>query len=142
MVNFHNETENLPGPKETKVAANWLTDIAKDHKKEVVNLSYVFCTDDYLLSLNQKHLNHDTYTDIITFNNADNEHQIEADIFISLERVKENASTFNTTYQNELHRVLVHGLLHLLGNNDKTPGEKKKMTELENNALSNLKRFT
>ena len=92
------------------------------------SLSYIFCTDEYLLTVNKQYLNHDTYTDIITFDNSEIEGFVTGDIFISTERVLENAAKFSTTEEQELHRVMIHGALHLLGYKDKSLADKKKMT--------------
>ena len=92
------------------------------------SLSYIFCADEYLLTVNKQYLNHDTYTDIITFDNSEVEGFVTGDIFISTERVLENAAKFSTTEEQELHRVMIHGALHLLGYKDKSLADKKKMT--------------
>ena len=95
------------------------------------NVSYVFGSDEWLLEINQKFLNHDTYTDIITFDQSDSEDELDGEIYISLDRVRENAQKFEVTFEKELHRVMVHGLLHLAGFSDKTEEEKKLMREKE-----------
>ncbi len=94
-------------------------------------LNYIFCSDAYLLNINQQYLNHDTYTDIITFDNSETDGKIAGDIFISAERIAENALKFNVNDDTEMHRVIIHGALHLLGYKDKTPADKKLMTEKE-----------
>ena len=99
-------------------------------------LTYVFCSDAYLLPMNQQYLDHDTYTDIITFDNSEVEGDIVGDIFISVERVRENAAKFNITETDELHRVIIHGALHLLGYTDKSVVTKKKMTQKEDECLA------
>jgi len=99
-------------------------------------LNYIFCSDAYLLQINQQYLNHDTYTDIITFDNSETEKVITGDIFISIERIRENAAKYNITEADELHRVIIHGALHLLGYKDKTAVTKQKMTEKEDFYLS------
>src|SRR6185312_7511210 len=91
-------------------------------------LNYIFCSDSYLLQINQQYLDHDTYTDIVTFDNSDIAKTITGDIFISIDRIRENASKFGVTEANEVHRVIIHGALHLLGYKDKSPADKKKMT--------------
>src|SRR5690606_38906062 len=101
-------------------------------------LSFIFCNDAYLLSINQQYLNHDTYTDIITFDNSEKETIISGDIFISLDRIEENAALFEVTKIHELHRVIIHGVLHLCGYRDEKKGEKILMTEKENFYLSKL----
>ncbi len=108
----------------------WLNEVAKQEGKKILELSYVFCSDDYLLQINQAYLNHDTLTDIVTFDNSEDQKKIEGDIFISIDRVKENGEKLGTS-ENELERVMVHGLLHLLGYKDKKKEEKALMTEKE-----------
>lgn len=108
----------------------WLNEVAKQEGKKILELSYVFCSDDYLLQINQEYLNHDTLTDIVTFDNSEDPKKIEGDIFISIDRVKENGEKLGTT-ETELERVMVHGLLHLLGYKDKKKEDKALMTEKE-----------
>ncbi len=100
------------------------------------NINYIFCSDNHLLSINKQYLNHDSFTDIITFDHSEQKIELEADIFISIERIKENSSTLNKNFDDELHRVIIHGLLHLFGLKDKTEGEKKVMREKEDACLS------
>jgi rRNA maturation RNase YbeY len=104
--------------------------VAKQEGKKILELSYVFCSDDYLLQINQEYLNHDTLTDIVTFDNSEDPKKIEGDIFISIDRVKENGEKLGTS-ETELERVMVHGLLHLLGYKDKKKEDKALMTEKE-----------
>ncbi len=108
----------------------WLNEVAKQEGKKILELSYVFCSDEYLLKINQEYLNHDTLTDIVTFDNSEDPKKIEGDIFISIERVKENGEKLGTS-ATELERVMVHGLLHLLGYKDKKKEDKALMTEKE-----------
>ncbi|MCE4217963.1 MULTISPECIES: rRNA maturation RNase YbeY [Aquirufa] len=108
----------------------WLNEVAKQEGKKILELSYVFCSDDYLLQINQEYLNHDTLTDIVTFDNSEDPKKIEGDIFISIDRVKENGEKLGTS-ETELERVMVHGLLHLLGYKDKKKEDKALMTEKE-----------
>lgn len=105
---------------------------------KLVQANFIFCSDAYLIQINREYLSHDTLTDIITFDNSDSPGLIETDIFISVERVKENASLLNIRHEKELHRVMIHGILHLLGFKDKTPQEKEIMRDKENEALSYL----
>ena len=109
----------------------WVTNTIITEGHILKELSYILCSDDYLLKINQEYLNHDTYTDIITFDNAENEGVIKGDIFISIDRIRENAKQLQVTEADEMHRVIIHGALHLLGYKDKTPAHKKKMTEKE-----------
>jgi len=113
----------------------WITNTIKSEGYSLQELTYVFCTDEYLLGINQQYLDHDTYTDIITFDNSEEEGLIVGDIFISIERIKENAAKFAVTETQELHRVMIHGALHLLGYKDKSVADKKKMTLKEDHYL-------
>lgn len=113
----------------------WLLEVAKMHDQHISIINYIFCSDDYLLNINKTYLNHDYYTDILTFDQSEND-EIEADIFISIDRVRENAAAFHHIYEKELNRVMVHGLLHLLGYNDQTEEEKQAMRETEEACLS------
>jgi len=106
----------------------WLIDVITTEFFKLKELSYIFCSDNYLLQINRQYLNHDYFTDIITFDNSTMEKVIVGDIFISIDRVRENALKFNVPETDELNRVVIHGVLHLLGYNDKTSEEKKKMT--------------
>ncbi len=101
------------------------------------DLTVVFCSDTFLLNINIKYLNHNYYTDIVTFNYVEG-HRISGDLFISVDRVKENAVAFNTTMNTELYRVIFHGVLHLIGYNDKTTEEKKVMRKMEDLYLSEV----
>ncbi len=114
----------------------WITAAVVEEGYSLRELTYVFCSDEYLLKINQEYLDHDTYTDIITFDNSEEEGKITGDIFISIPRVKENAMKFSVSETDELHRVIIHGTLHLLGYKDKTPANKKKMTEKEDYYLA------
>jgi probable rRNA maturation factor len=109
----------------------WITKTIQTEGYQLKELSYIFCSDSYLLQINRQYLNHDTYTDIITFDNSDTDKVITGDIFISIERVRENAAKFGISETDELHRVIIHGVLHLLGYKDKTPVTKQKMTQKE-----------
>ena len=124
--------------KEKASLSEWIKQVIKDHEHSVGEINYIFCSDDYLLQINKDHLNHDYYTDIITFDNSDESHMIETDIFISVDRVRENSSNQNVSYELELRRVMIHGILHLLGFNDKTDEQKKRMREKEDACLSLL----
>jgi probable rRNA maturation factor len=114
----------------------WITETIVAEGFKLAELTYVFCSDQYLLQINQQYLNHDTYTDIITFDNSEEHSTIAGDIFISIERIKENAAKFTVTEAQELHRVIIHGALHLLGYKDKSVADKKKMTLKEDYYLS------
>lgn len=113
----------------------WIASVIKAKRFTLVQINFIFCSDGYLLLLNKNYLNHNTYTDIITFNNSLQKKKIEADIFISYERVKFNAQHYGSTIENELHRVMIHGVLHLLGYKDKLAKDKKRMTKTEDEML-------
>lgn len=114
---------------------SWLKKIAEKEKFLITDLNYVFVSDEELLQMNIDYLNHDTYTDIITFDNADKAGIIEGDIFISIERVEANAKKFNVEFSNELHRVMAHGLLHLCGYKDKKKSDVEMMRKKEEACL-------
>jgi len=119
----------------------WITETIQAEGYKLKELSYIFCSDSYLLQINQQYLNHDTFTDIVTFDNSDIDKVIMGDIFISIDRIRENALKFSSNETDELHRVIIHGALHLLGYKDKTPASKQKMTEKEDFYL-NKRGFT
>lgn len=114
---------------------NWIKLTAEDEGFKIKALNYIFCSDQYLLSINKEFLNHYDYTDIITFDNSEKKGSIEGDIYISIERVKQNAETFGIAFNVELSRIIIHGLLHLTGYTDKLPEEKTLMTSKENSYL-------
>ncbi len=113
----------------------WIKDTIEAEGYQLDELTYIFCSDAYLLQINQQYLNHDTYTDIITFDNSVEKGIITGDIFISIERIRENAAKFNQSVVDELHRVIIHGTLHLLGYKDKSPVDRKNMTQMEDKYL-------
>ncbi|MBG8554554.1 rRNA maturation RNase YbeY [Hymenobacter guriensis] len=115
---------------------SWVERIAKVHEHEIVHLTYIFCSDEYLHKVNMEYLDHDTYTDVITFDNADDADIIEGDIFISVERIRENAQLHGVTFRDELHRVMIHGVLHLLGYADKDLLSQTAMRKKEDDCLS------
>ena len=129
MIQFCSEDITFSLKEKLKHKA-WLNEVAKQEGKKILELSYVFCSDDYLLQINQEYLNHDTLTDIVTFDNSEDPKKIEGDIFISIDRVIENGEKLGTS-ETELERVMVHGLLHLLGYKDKKKEDKALMTEKE-----------
>jgi probable rRNA maturation factor len=109
--------------------------IFKSEKKKLFNLSYIFCSDEYLLNINKTHLNHNYYTDIITFDLSQTPNVITGEIYISTDRVRDNAATLGVSIREELHRVIFHGALHLCGYKDKTPKDEKAMRVAENRLL-------
>jgi len=134
-VNFFTEDIAFKVPHPRKTSA-WIKKIVEKEKAAIASVNFIFCSDQYLLSLNVKHLNHKTFTDIITFDYSTSRKRIEGDIFISIERVRENSDKFKKTFDEELHRVLIHGILHLLGYDDKTPKAKASIRKKEDVCLS------
>ena len=116
---------------------DWIISTIHQEGKSVTEISYIFCSDAYLHQMNLEYLNHDTYTDIITFDYTENS-VVSGDIFISVDRVKENAKKFNTTFKNELSRVIIHGVLHLVGYKDKSTEQKQVMRSKEDFYLTLL----
>ncbi|MEJ7691938.1 rRNA maturation RNase YbeY [Daejeonella sp.] len=115
----------------------WVESCIKAEGYRLRELNFIFCSDNYLLGINQEYLKHDTFTDIITFDNSEDDKLIAGDIFISVDRVNENAISFKVSRQDELHRVMIHGTLHLLGYPDKGKEAKAVMTKKENYYLAN-----
>lgn len=134
MIVFNWEGVNQPDFFEAEKSRQWLQQLAIHHESVILKLNYIFCSDDYLFGINKKFLNHDYYTDIITFPYRQGK-LLESDIFISLDRVSDNASDFDTDMQTELLRVMAHGLLHLIGFKDKEDADAEKMREEEEKAL-------
>lgn len=121
--------------KEKNHIRHWIKQIITSEGRKLKELNFIFCSDTYLLEINKQYLNHDTLTDIVTFDNSETENKIVGDVFISIERINENASTFNVSFRDELHRVIIHGVLHLLGYTDKTKAKKALMTSKEDEYL-------
>ncbi|MEQ8362132.1 MAG: rRNA maturation RNase YbeY [Cyclobacteriaceae bacterium] len=134
-VRFFSEeiTFKLDHPRKT---STWIKEAIKKEKGQLDELNYIFCSDQYLLSINQQYLKHNTLTDIITFGHSEKGTPISGDIYISIERVKENAQHFEIPFEEELHRVIIHGILHLLGYKDKKSGDKALMRKKEEAYLS------
>ena len=136
MILYENDGVKFPAIKRRETS-NWIKQVAESFGKKTGDISYIFCSDEKILEVNNEYLQHDYYTDIITFDYSE-EGIISGDIFISLDTVKSNSEQFGTNYDNELRRVIIHGVLHLCGVNDKTPEEQEYMTECENKALQLL----
>lgn len=134
LVSFHSEAINFQLAQETSIQ-QWINEVIEDQGANLVNLSYVFCSDEYLHAINLEYLNHDTLTDIITFPYLEPPN-VEGDIFISIDRVRENAETFKVSFEQELRRVIIHGVLHLCGQGDKTEEEAAQMRKKEEAALA------
>ena len=115
----------------------WIKAVAASYGKRVGDIGYLFCSDEHILDVNREYLGHDYYTDIITFDYCEDD-IISGDIVISLDTIRTNAELFHKTYEEELHRVIIHGILHLCGINDKGPGEREKMEAAEDSALQLL----
>lgn len=124
MIDFHYNTDFQLITEQ--LFKEWILTIIRSEDKELGQIDYIFCDDAYLLKINQEYLKHDTYTDIITFDYTDG-NQIAGDIFVSIERIKENAIQFKVVFEEELRRVMAHGILHLTGYSDKTESNVKIM---------------
>lgn len=135
-VSFYNEQVEMPSIHKTDVR-NWIAQVAKSHGKRVGEITYLFCNDEKIIETNRQFLQHDYFTDIITFDYTEGD-KISGDLIISLDTVRSNAEQFNQEYNKELHRVIIHGILHLCGINDKGPGEREIMEMHENEALALL----
>lgn len=133
MISYQSENIKFPDIKRRDTTA-WLRRVAATHGKKIGEVAYIFCDDEKILEVNRQYLNHDYYTDVITFDYTEG-NTLNGDIFISLDTVKSNSEDQHTTYDEELHRVIVHGILHLCGINDKGPGEREIMEQAENKAL-------
>lgn len=136
-ISFHSENVDFPAIKK-RDTANWIKAVAKKYDRQVGEISYLFCDDKKILEINRQYLQHDFYTDIITFDYTENK-TISGDITISLDTVRSNSQQYQTEYAEELNRVIIHGILHLCGLDDHTEAEKKAMREAENSALLLLK---
>lgn len=139
-ISFHKEEIEFDLPDEDKLS-EWLNHIATKEGKQISLLCYIFCSDDYLLEINRTYLNHDYYTDIITFPYKQG-HEIESDVFISVDTVRSNAIEYDTTFEQELLRVVVHGLLHMIGYGDKSEQDQEKMSAKENACLALWEKFS
>ena len=134
MITYHTEDTVMPSIKKRETTA-WVRTVAATYGKKVGDVSYIFCNDKRILEVNRKFLQHDYYTDIITFDYTEG-NVISGDLFISLDTVKSNSEQFATEYDEELHRIIIHGILHLCGINDKGSGEREIMEAAENRALA------
>lgn len=145
MISYNTDGVKMPAIRRRDTSA-WIKTVAASYDKKVGSIAYIFCNDDKILEVNRQYLQHDYYTDIITFDYCEdeemmgNKNTISGDLFISLDTVHTNAEQQGTTYDEELHRVIIHGILHLVGINDKGPGEREIMEAAENKALALLKK--
>ena len=133
MITYGNEGVKMPDIKKRATTA-WIKAVASTYGKKVGEVGYLFVNDEKILEVNREYLSHDYYTDIITFDYSEGD-TINGDLVISLDTVRTNADLFSKAYEEELHRVIIHGILHLCGINDKAPGEREIMEEAENKAL-------
>lgn len=136
-INFFTEDINFTLRQKIKLR-NWIRTTIEHNQYKLEVINYIFTSDNYLLTINKEYLDHDTFTDVITFNQSTNPKLLEADIYISIERIKKNAKKFNLPISDELHRVMIHGVLHLLGFTDKDDSEKAVMRKKENHYLALL----
>lgn len=140
MINFNIEIEKFKLTEKRK-KKRWLNDLISQESYKLLELNYIFLNDESLLKINKEYLNHDTYTDIITFDNSEEKLSIEGDIFISVDRIRENASKFKVSFEIEMIRVMAHGLLHLCGYLDKKEKDVRNMREKENYYLEQYGKF-
>ena len=144
MITYNTEGVKMPPIKRRETTA-WIKAVASSYGKKVGDIAYIFCNDEKILDVNRQYLQHDYYTDIITFDYCDDlaamgkKDTISGDLFISLDTVRSNSEAQGTTYDEELNRVIIHGILHLLGLGDKGPGEREVMEAAENKALEMIK---
>ncbi len=136
MVSYNVIDVKMPALSRRDTTA-WVRRVAASYGKRVGEVAYVFCNDEKILEVNRQYLQHDYYTDIITFDYCEGD-VLSGDLFISLDTVRSNAELFHKPYDEELHRVIIHGILHLVGINDKGPGEREIMEDAENKALAML----
>ncbi len=136
MISYNTENVSMPKIKKRETTA-WIRRVAATYGKRVGEVGYLFCDDEHILSVNREFLQHDYYTDIITFDYCEGD-VLNGDLVISLDTVRTNAELFKKDYDEELHRVIIHGILHLCGINDKGPGEREIMEAAENKALALL----
>lgn len=139
MITYQTEGVEMPNIKKRETNA-WIKAVTETYGKKVGEIAYIFCSDEKILEVNRQFLQHDYYTDIITFDYCEG-NRLSGDLFISLDTVRTNAEQFDAAYDTELHRVIIHGILHLCGINDKGPGEREIMEAAENKALDMLKDF-
>lgn len=136
MITYNSEGVRMPKIKKRDTSA-WIKAVAASYGRKVGEIGYLFVDDEKILEVNREYLGHDYYTDVITFD-YDEDDTVSGDIVISLDTVRSNAQLFGKTYEEELYRVIIHGILHLCGINDKGPGEREIMEENENKALAML----
>ena len=134
MITYNCENVKMPAIRRRDTSA-WIRRVAQSYGRHVGEVGYLFCNDEKILEVNREYLGHDYYTDIITFDYCEDD-KLNGDLVISLDTVRSNAELFHKDYDEELHRVIIHGILHLCGQNDKGPGEREQMEAAENRALA------
>lgn len=134
MVSYQTDGVEMPAIKKRETT-EWIKAVTATYGKRVGEIAYIFCSDEKILEVNRQYLQHDYYTDIITFDYCEGT-RLSGDLFISLDTVRTNAEQFGSDYETELYRVIIHGILHLCGINDKGPGERELMEAAENRALA------
>lgn len=139
MITYQTEDIEMPAIRKRETSA-WIKAVAETYRKRTGDIAYIFCSDEKILEVNRQYLQHDYYTDTITFDYCEG-NRISGDLFISLDTVRTNAEQFGADYNTELYRVIIHGILHLCGINDKGPGEREIMEAAENKALEMWKNF-
>lgn len=133
MISY--ESHHIDFPEiNTETISDWIKEVCRRQLRKTGQIHYIFCNDDKILEINKKYLDHDYFTDIITFDYSEN-NVVSGDIFISLDTVRSNAAELNESYSKELLRIIIHGILHLCGQDDKMPADKSEMTRKENEAL-------
>jgi probable rRNA maturation factor len=137
QINFFCENISFTLKNKAKIKA-WIAKIVLQYEYKLSTINYIFCSDEGLREVNKQYLNHDYYTDIITFDQADDEHTVAGDLYISIDRIVDNAKELGITFEQELHRVLIHGVLHLLGYDDLTDDGEAEMRQKEDEALALL----
>ncbi|MEM7548408.1 MAG: rRNA maturation RNase YbeY [Bacteroidota bacterium] len=137
MINFFNEDIDFELSDRIKTT-QWLNSIVEESFGKGCEVNFIFCSDEFLLNINQDYLAHDYYTDIITFKTSEPSEPLTSDIFISIDRIRDNAKALSNSFEKELHRVMAHGLIHLMGYEDETPDQKQVMRNKEDSYLSLL----
>lgn len=142
MIHYYSHDINFT-LKHKRTVSNWIKEIIVSHNRIVGSINFIFTNDSYLLEMNKKYLSHNYYTDVITFDtssysDSDNSLLISGDVFISVDSVNSNASIYNQSFSNEMYRVIIHAILHLIGFDDLSDSQQKEMTKQENIALSKL----
>jgi rRNA maturation RNase YbeY len=135
-ITYHKENGKIPTIKR-RIVNQWISSVAEHYGKKIGDIAYIFCSKEQILKINKQYLQHDYYTDIITFDYSE-DNVISGDIFVCIDIIKSNSKKFTTPYPEELHRILIHGILHLCGIDDKGVGEREIMEINENKALSIL----